>query len=102
MANLTPHRSPSNPEQESVKRVIGLEGDVVHTRPPYPHSYLVVPEGHIWVEGDAVPGQTRDSNTWGPISRGLVTGRITHVLWPWRRAGRIRWWEHEDRRLDVR
>lgn len=78
----------------SVKRVIGLEGDVVHTRKPYPTPYVRVPPGHMWVEGDAGEGKSLDSNTYGPVSIGLVTGQLTHILLPWEKAGRVRWWEY--------
>jgi inner membrane protease subunit 2 len=92
------NRTPHDPDKVSVKRIIGLEGDVVHTRKPYPNAYIRVPPGHIWVEGDV--GDERlsiDSNTYGPISVRLITGRITHILWPLNKAGRVRWWEHRDR-----
>ncbi|RKU47679.1 hypothetical protein DL546_009163 [Coniochaeta pulveracea] len=91
-------RTPHDPNKISVKRVIGLEGDIVHTRRPYPNGYIRVPPGHIWVEGDAADERLSiDSNTYGPISARLVTGRITHILSPWNKAGRVRWWEHVDR-----
>jgi inner membrane protease subunit 2 len=91
-------RSPLNPEKIAVKRIIGLEGDVIQTRRPYPSAYIRVPPGHIWVEGDAEDERlTMDSNTYGPISIRLVTGRITHILLPWRKAGRVKWWEHRGR-----
>ena len=88
-------RSPLHPEVEAVKRVIGLEGDVVFTRKPYPYQHATVPSGHIWVEGDGGHGgkSSLDSNYYGPISMNLVTGRVTYALWPWRSAGPINWWE---------
>lgn len=91
-------RTPHDPDKISVKRVIGVEGDVIRTRPPYPFAYIRVPPGHIWVEGDV--GDQRwsiDSNTYGPISERLIVGRITHVLLPFNKAGRVKWWEHRDR-----
>ncbi|KFY21163.1 hypothetical protein V491_03109 [Pseudogymnoascus sp. VKM F-3775] len=91
--------SPSNPEVESVKRVIGLEGDVVFTRKPYPYPHATVPSGHIWVEGDGGHNgkDSLDSNYYGPISMNLVTGRVTYALWPWRTFGPINWWEWKPR-----
>lgn len=84
-----------HPEVQVVKRVIGLEGDMVYTRAPYPYPHATVPAGHLWVEGDGGHGgkQSLDSNTYGPISMNLITGRITHVLWPWASSGRVNWWE---------
>ena len=49
-----------------VKRVVALADDVVQTLPPYPDTEVLVPEGHIWVEGDE-PFRTLDSNTFGPV-----------------------------------
>ncbi|KAK0643551.1 peptidase S24/S26A/S26B/S26C [Cercophora newfieldiana] len=89
---LVTFRNPNDPEKITVKRIIGLEGDVIHARPPYPHEYVHVPEGHIWVEGDGE--KSKDSNYYGPISVRLITGRITHILSPLNRAGRVKWWEH--------
>ncbi|KFY63472.1 hypothetical protein V496_03943 [Pseudogymnoascus sp. VKM F-4515 (FW-2607)] len=87
--------SPSNPEIKAVKRVIGLEGDIIFTRKPYPYQHAKVPSGHIWVEGDGghYGKDTLDSNTYGPISMNLVTGRVTYAIWPWRTFGPINWWE---------
>ncbi|KAK3943807.1 LexA/Signal peptidase [Diplogelasinospora grovesii] len=88
-------RSPTDPDKIVVKRIVGLEGDIVRTKPPYPNEYIRVPEGHIWVEGDG--DKSRDSNYYGPISARLVTGQITHILLPFSKAGRVRWWEHQHR-----
>lgn len=84
-----------NPKGKVVKRVVGIAGDVVRTKAPYPHEYVQVPEGHIWVEGDG--DKTKDSNYYGPISACLITGRVTHILSPWDRFGQVRWWEHQLR-----
>ncbi|KAK3391070.1 peptidase S24/S26A/S26B/S26C [Podospora didyma] len=88
-------RNPDDPHKMTVKRVVALEGDKVRTRRPYPHDYINIPEGHVWVEGDG--DKTKDSNYYGPISAQLITGRITHIVSPWKRAGRVRWWEHPER-----
>jgi inner membrane protease subunit 2 len=44
-------RSPQNRNHMLVKRIVGVEGDVVKTLPPYPESIVRVPPGHVWVEG---------------------------------------------------
>ncbi|RDA85405.1 hypothetical protein CP532_1951 [Ophiocordyceps camponoti-leonardi (nom. inval.)] len=88
-------RSPYDPESVLVKRVVALPGDVVQTKPPYQFPLQRVPQGHVWVEGDGAPGTSRDSNTFGPVSMRLLTGRVTHVVYPFRKFGRLPWWERE-------
>jgi len=95
--------SPYNPEVVVVKRVIALEGDKVYTRAPYPFPIADVPAGHIWVEGDNRDGtKNLDSNWYGPISKSLITGKVTHVLWPWSSFGPVRWWEFKGRTSVIR
>ena len=75
-----------------MKRITALEGDLVRGRN---HPTICVPKGHIWVEGDAgTDRESVDSNTYGPISKRLVTGRLTHIIYPFKKFGAIRWWEH--------
>ncbi|KAK7981975.1 mitochondrial inner membrane protease subunit Imp2 [Apiospora saccharicola] len=84
--------SPFNPEGSVVKRVVGLPGDVIRTKPPYPVATVQVPPGHVWVEGDG--DATQDSNTYGPIATGLIVGKVTHIVWPPHRFGRVKWEEY--------
>ena len=88
----------------SVKRIIALEGDTVFTRDPHPLAYAVVPEGHVWVEGDGCHSgkPTLDSNTYGPISMNLITGRVTYQLFPLEKVGRINWWEWRPKTKVIR
>ncbi|KAJ7276277.1 peptidase S24/S26A/S26B/S26C [Mycena haematopus] len=80
-------KSPNNPKHNIVKRIIGIEGDIVRTLPPYPLPEVRVPEGHIWVEGDAFHSQ--DSNSFGPVPLGLVDSRLICLIWPvWRIGSR--------------
>ncbi|KAG5962065.1 hypothetical protein E4U57_007311 [Claviceps arundinis] len=88
-------RSPTNPESVVIKRVVALEGDVIKTKHPYPIATVRIPENHVWVEGDGHPGSSVDSNTYGPVSKRLLTGRVTHFVFPWRKFGPVRWWEHK-------
>ncbi|KAG6134846.1 hypothetical protein E4U24_000556 [Claviceps purpurea] len=88
-------RSPTNPENEVVKRVVALEGDVIKTKHPYPIATVRIPENHVWVEGDGAPGSSLDSNTYGPVSKRLLTGRVTHFVLPLSKLGPVRWWEHK-------
>ena len=106
--------NPLRPEAFAVKRVIALEGDVVvldkARRPsvregPEPAAVrawdawggkVKVPEGHVWVEGDNLR-ESLDSNWYGPISKSLVTGRATAVVWPPRRFWTAPWVGFESR-----
>ncbi|KAI5785029.1 mitochondrial inner membrane peptidase complex catalytic subunit 2 [Peziza echinospora] len=86
-------RSPVDAEQVVVKRVVGVEGDVVRGR----RELVVVPRGHVWVEGDE-GFHSRDSNEYGPVPRGLLTARVTHIVWPLERFGRVKGGEEGVRR----
>ncbi|GBP45837.1 Mitochondrial inner membrane protease subunit 2 [Eumeta japonica] len=72
--------SPKDPGLKIIKRVVGLQGDVVNTL-GYKNQYVKVPEGHCWVEGDHT-GHTLDSNSFGPVSLGLITARAVCIVWP--------------------
>ncbi|XP_040327513.1 mitochondrial inner membrane protease subunit 2 [Herpailurus yagouaroundi] len=67
------NRSPKNPEQKIIKRVIALEGDIVKTM-GHKNRYVKVPRGHIWVEGDH-HGHSFDSNSFGPVSLRNLTDK---------------------------
>ncbi|ODM14850.1 hypothetical protein SI65_09602 [Aspergillus cristatus] len=79
-------RSPANPAHTAIKRVVGLPGDRITTRDPCMKTSQIVPFNHVWLEGDAEdPRKSLDSNTYGPVSVSLITGRVMAVLWPrWR------------------
>mmetsp|Transcript_38009 Transcript_38009/g.82684 ORF Transcript_38009/g.82684 Transcript_38009/m.82684 type:complete len:401 (-) Transcript_38009:52-1254(-) len=47
---------------------------------------IVVPEGHVWLEGDA-PLYSIDSRHYGPVPTGKIRGRIVGRAWPWKRDG---------------
>ena len=115
-----------------MKRVVGLEGDVLEVRKGGSYydaergsrkmaiasggggaaaaaaatavglpEMVVVPPGHVWVEGEHPEGSrwSVDSNTYGPVPLGLLVGRVEAVVWPWARRGWIRWqhWRGCDR-----
>ena len=86
------YRAPHRPDALVVKRIIALEGDEVQTKPPFPFPREIVPKGHVWVEGDHPEDRmTMDSNTYGPVSISLIVGKVKGVVWPWSKAGWIRW-----------
>lgn len=94
-ADSASNRSPLHPEVIAVKRVVALAGDVIKTKHPYPYKTAKIPPGHVWVEGDGPPGSSLDSNTYGPVSKRLVTGRVTHIVYPFNKFGPIDWQDHE-------
>ncbi|OBA20909.1 LexA/Signal peptidase [Metschnikowia bicuspidata var. bicuspidata NRRL YB-4993] len=80
-------RSPEDPEKLVTKRVVGLQGDVIIPRDSlYPKKQALVPRNHLWVEGDNA-FHLVDSNKFGPISQGLVVGKVMGIVWPLLRAG---------------
>lgn len=78
--------SPIDPKKRLVKRVIAVEGEVIRTQ-RYKLHLVKIPKGHCWVEGDNFRN-SQDSNSFGPVSVGLVCGQVTHILWPPKR------WKH--------
>ncbi|XP_068623775.1 mitochondrial inner membrane protease subunit 2 [Battus philenor] len=79
--------SPKNPNQKIIKRVVALQGDVVSTM-GYKSQYVKIPEGHCWIEGDHT-GYTLDSNTFGPVSLGLISAKALYIVWPPERWQRL-------------
>jgi len=87
--DIVTFRSPEDPNRILVKRVLALEGDVVKTLPPYPDQEVVVPKGHVWVEGDD-PFFSDDSNRFGPVHRALLDSKLVMIIWPLNRFGSIK------------
>lgn len=78
-------RSPTDPEKILIKRVLGVAGDEILTRAPYPKPRCPIPTNHLWVEGDNI--HSVDSNNFGPVSTGLVIGKATRIVFPPSRFG---------------
>lgn len=73
-------RSPTQPKNRIVKRLIGIEGDWLLAE-DHP-DIIKVPEGHCWVEGDN-PATSVDSATeFGPLPLALIEGHVLAVVWP--------------------
>ena len=73
-----------------IKRVVGLEGDVIKTKGSN-QSYVTVPQGFCWIEGEN-HSQSMDSNFFGPVPLGLITAKAQFIVWPLSRACRL----HQD------
>ncbi|KAJ2548249.1 hypothetical protein EV175_004899, partial [Coemansia sp. RSA 1933] len=74
--------TPTRPERRASKRVLGMPGDVVCVDPTVDSmSYVVVPKGHMWLQGDNYSNST-DSRVHGPIPLGLLRGRVLACVWP--------------------
>ncbi|CAG8605684.1 5536_t:CDS:2 [Ambispora leptoticha] len=80
--------SPFDPDLLITKRIIALEGDTVKTLSSYPEKYVIVPKGYCWVEGDE-NFHSKDSNSFGPVPLGLINAKVTHIIWPLSRLGKV-------------
>lgn len=79
-------KCPRNHTELFVKRLIALPGEWI--RLPASSEIIKIPEGHCWVEGDNA-ARSWDSRSFGPIPLGLITGRVTHIIWPPSKMGRL-------------
>ncbi len=78
-------KSPLEPKKSVTKRIMAVAGETVSTRSKKLNR-VTIPKGHVWVEGDE-GFHSRDSNTYGPVSIGLVQAKVTRILWPPSRFG---------------
>ncbi len=97
---------PRDPNQEYIKRLVGLPGDVIRVGngsvyvngqkinepyiaadPAYTGEWTV-PLGHYFVLGDN-RNNSYDSHNWGPVPADYVIGKATFVYWPFKQAGLI-------------
>ncbi|KAH6773553.1 Peptidase S24/S26A/S26B/S26C family protein [Perilla frutescens var. hirtella] len=78
-------RSPEDPTKVVTKRIKAVEGDVVSfVMDPNNSDQLntvVVPKGHVWVEGDNMQ-DSRDSRQFGAVPYAHVQSRVFFVVWP--------------------
>ncbi|XP_057949763.1 mitochondrial ATP-independent inner membrane protease subunit 1a-like [Malania oleifera] len=78
-------RSHENPRKIVAKRLMGMEGDrvtfVVDPKNSDRLDTVVVPKGHIWIEGDNIY-DSNDSRRFGAIPYGLLQGKVFWRIWP--------------------
>lgn len=90
---------PINPEEDLIKRIIGIPGDTITIQdgvltvngvvveepyinaPPAYNGTWQVPEGELFVLGDN-RNDSRDSHQWGLLPVGNVIGRAVLIYWP--------------------
>jgi signal peptidase I len=90
---------PVNPEEDLIKRIIGIPGDTVAVQdgvltvngavvdepyinaPPAYNGTWQVPEGNLFVLGDN-RNDSRDSHQWGLLPMENVIGRSVMIYWP--------------------
>ena len=68
-------KSPSNPSEYLVKRVRGMEYDIIMNK----NEIVKIPSGHCWLEGDNARASW-DSRTYGPFPIGLLVGKVSKNL----------------------
>uniref|UniRef100_A0AAU7LJF4 MADS11 n=1 Tax=Hippophae rhamnoides TaxID=193516 RepID=A0AAU7LJF4_9ROSA len=72
-------RSPVIPRRIVTKRLIGMEGDtityIVDPGKSDRKETIVVPKGHVWVEGDNIYN-SNDSRKFGVVSYGLLHSKV--------------------------
>lgn len=90
---------PKNPQENYIKRVMGLPGDVIRVAAgevyvngtlmdePYiaavtaSEGTWTVPEDSLFVMGDN-RNESSDSRAWGPVPMDLVVGKAVVIYWP--------------------
>eukprot|EP01091_Cochliopodium_minus_P006860 TRINITY_DN16832_c0_g1_i1.p1 TRINITY_DN16832_c0_g1~~TRINITY_DN16832_c0_g1_i1.p1 ORF type:complete len:256 (+),score=78.61 TRINITY_DN16832_c0_g1_i1:14-781(+) len=72
-------RSPTNAKENLCKRVLAMEGDTIYNQ--YNNQVILIPPGHIWIQGDN-PANSTDSRHYGPIPYNLLIGKVVFRVVP--------------------
>mmetsp|Transcript_31083 Transcript_31083/g.35410 ORF Transcript_31083/g.35410 Transcript_31083/m.35410 type:complete len:180 (-) Transcript_31083:215-754(-) len=87
--------SPKDPDMYVTKRITAEAGETVTLDSTFMNEQgqvtntAHVPANHFWLEGDNKMNST-DSRHYGPVSRHLIVGKVTHVMWPPADMGKIK------------
>ncbi len=106
-------KPPISEEDEFIKRIIGLPGDIVSVKGgkvfvndnELQEAYLKdiytsggyfldegeefkVPEGQYFTMGDNRP-HSSDSRAWGPVSKSAISGKAWFIYWPPKLSGAV-------------
>lgn len=74
-------KSPFDPSNILCKRVKALPLDTVrYSEGEDGEGSMIIPRGHVWVEGDNI--HSMDSRKFGPVSEGLIIGKVLFIIWP--------------------
>ncbi|GLU22725.1 hypothetical protein SLE2022_387760 [Rubroshorea leprosula] len=83
-------QSPLVPKKRVAKRLIAMGGErvtyVVDPKNSDSLNTIVVPKGHVWVEGDNIHN-SYDSRNFGAIPYGLLIGRVFWRVLPFKDFG---------------
>jgi len=91
--------SPKDENDAVIKRVIATEHQIIQTRKKGSESWrsggdvVVIPAGHCWVEGDNQKTSV-DSRKYGPVSYGLIFGKVNWVIYPFHRIRKLTFTSH--------
>ncbi|MED6169036.1 hypothetical protein PIB30_017604 [Stylosanthes scabra] len=88
-------RSPQNPKRRLTKRLVGMENDTItyisNPDEPDKQETIVVPKGHVWIQGDNV-NNFKDSRNFGAVPYGLIEQRTFWRVSPAKDFGPF--WKH--------